>query len=108
MLNQEQFNHKWNEIKGGIRNLWGRLSEKELEEVKDNIYQVTGLVEERYGETKEEIKQKLNQLMESFDNDTDKNLDPDRTSYQRSPIEEEQKQAEGLFRPGKFDKEVHP
>jgi uncharacterized protein YjbJ (UPF0337 family) len=87
MLNEEQFSGKWLEIKGGIRNLWGKLTDDELEMVKGNVTEVTGLVERKYGETKEEIKAKLNQLMESFDNDTDKNISPDVSSYERSPVE---------------------
>jgi uncharacterized protein YjbJ (UPF0337 family) len=87
MLNEEQFSGKWKEIKGGIRNLWGRLTDDELESVKGNVTEVTGLVERKYGETKEEIKAKLNQLMDSFDNDTDKNISPDVSSYERSPLE---------------------
>jgi len=88
MLTQQQFNNKWEEIKGALRNLWGRLEEDELENVKGNIYEVTGLVETKYGESKEEIRNKLNQLMDSFDNDTDKGLNPDVSSYQRSPLGE--------------------
>jgi uncharacterized protein YjbJ (UPF0337 family) len=87
MLNEEQFNGKWNEIKGGIRNLWGKITDDELEQIKGNITEVTGLVEEKYGETKEDIKQKLSRLMESFDNDTDKNISPDKSSFARSPVD---------------------
>ncbi len=86
MLNKEQFQGKWWEIKGGIRNLWGKLTDDELEQVKGNITEVSGLVEEKYGETKEEIKMKLDRLLDSFDNDSDKNLSPDESSYQRSPL----------------------
>lgn len=87
MLNQDQFEGKWNEIKGGIRNLWGKLTDDELEGVKGNITEVSGLVQRKYGDTKEEIKEKLKQLMDSFDNDTDKNISPDVSSYERSPLE---------------------
>lgn len=86
MLNQQQFEGKWTEIKGGIRNLWGKITDDELEQFKGNITEVTGLVEEKYGETKEEIRQKLDRLMESFDNETDKNISPDVSSYERSPL----------------------
>lgn len=86
MLNQEQFNGKWNEIKGGIRNLWGRITDDELEQIKGDITEVTGLVEQKYGESKEEIRHKLTSLMDSFDNDTDKNISPDVASYERSPL----------------------
>jgi uncharacterized protein YjbJ (UPF0337 family) len=87
MLNEQQFEGKWKEIKGGIQNLWGRITDDELEQIKGNITEVSGLVEEKYGETKDEIKQKLTHLMESFDNDTDKNISPDVSSYERSPVE---------------------
>ena len=96
MLNQEQFLGKWNEIKGGIRNLWGKLTDDELESVKGNVTEVTGLVERKYGETKEEIKAKLDQLMDSFDNDTDKNISPDVASYERSPLDERTSQTSQL------------
>jgi uncharacterized protein YjbJ (UPF0337 family) len=86
MLNEEQFSGKWKEIKGGIRNLWGRITDDELDQMKGNLSEVSGLVEERYGETKEDIKEKLTHLMSSFDNDTDKNISPDVTSYERSPL----------------------
>lgn len=86
MLNEEQFRGKWNEIKGGIRTLWGRISDEELDEMQGDYTEVSGLVEERYGETKAEINKKLNQLMESFDNDSDKNIIFNETSYQRNPL----------------------
>ncbi len=86
MLNEQQFERNWPEIKGGIRNLWGKISDQELESVKGDLAEVTGLVEEKYGETKDEIKLKLKNLMDSFDNDTDKNISPDVSSYGRSPL----------------------
>lgn len=88
MLNEEQFRGKWNEIKGGIRTLWGRITDNELDETNGDFTEVSGLVEERYGETKAEIKQKLHQLMDSFDNDSDKNIIFNEASYQRSPVRE--------------------
>lgn len=96
MLNQEQFEGKWKEIKGGIRNLWGKLTDDELESVKGNITEVAGLVERKYGDTKEDIKEKLSQLMDSFDNDTDKNISPDVSSYERSPLGARTSQASQL------------
>ena len=86
MLNEEQFKNKWHEIKGGIRNLWGRITEEELDEMKNDINEVSGLVEERYGESKAEIKVKLKQLMDSFDNESDKNFSIGESSYQRNPL----------------------
>jgi uncharacterized protein YjbJ (UPF0337 family) len=87
MLNQEQINGKWSEIKGGVRNLWRDISEEELDQVKGNIQSVSGIVQQHYSESKESIKKKLENLMDTFDNETDKSLklNDGEASYQRSP-----------------------
>lgn len=87
MLNQEQIKGKWNEIKGGVRNLWGEITDDELDQTKGNIQAVSGIVQQKYGETKESIKKKLDSLMDSFDNETDKSLklNDGEASYQRNP-----------------------
>jgi uncharacterized protein YjbJ (UPF0337 family) len=85
MLNEQQFRSKWNEIKGGIRNLWGKLTDEDLEMTKGSLTSIAGLVEKKYGETKDDIRNKLKSLMSSFENSTDKGTNPDRASYQRKP-----------------------
>lgn len=89
MLNQEQFRTLWPEIKMGLRNLWGRLDEKELELTQGDLSSIANLVQDKYGEEKYSIRMKLDQLLDSFDNDTDKGTDPDASSYGRSPVNED-------------------
>jgi uncharacterized protein YjbJ (UPF0337 family) len=86
MLTERQFELNWGEIKGGLRNLWGALTDEELEEVRGNLYEVSSIVEGRYGESKTEIRHKIDQLLASFDNETDAGLDPDVSSYHRGPL----------------------
>jgi uncharacterized protein YjbJ (UPF0337 family) len=89
MLTQEQIQGKWTEIKGGIRNVWGKISDEELDQTKGNILSIPALVAKKYNETNESIIKKLNTLMDSFDNETDKSLklNDGESSYQRSPID---------------------
>lgn len=89
MLNQEQILGKWDEIKGGIRNLWGNITEEELDQNKGNLQFVPGIVLQKNSESITSIKKKLNTLMDSFDNETDKSLklNDGESSYQRSPVE---------------------
>ena len=89
MFNQEQIQGKWTEIKGGIRNIWGKITDDELEQTKGNLIAVSGIVQNKYGEAKDSIQMKLDSLMNSFDNETDKSmkLNDGISSYQRSPIE---------------------
>ena len=87
MLTPDQIQGNWKQIKGGIRNLWGRISDEELDQTKGNLAAVSGIVQEKYGETVDSIQDKLQQLMDSFDNDQDKRmiLNDHETSYMRNP-----------------------
>lgn len=88
MFSEEQIKGKWKEFKGGIRNVWGQLSDADVERTKGNFGKITNLVQERYGETRESIKSKLDRLLASFDNYTDKHpKDVGPTSYERSPVQ---------------------
>jgi len=88
MLSKEQFKGKWLEIKSGLKNLWGEITDDEIESVKDNLQSIDRIVENKYGERKESILKKLEVLMESFDNETDKSLklNDGESSYRRSPL----------------------
>lgn len=86
MLTKSDINKNWNEIKGALKNLWRDLTDAEMENAKENLFELTDTVQKKYGESKLEINQKLHQLLDSFDNDTDKDIDPDVSSYHRSPL----------------------
>jgi uncharacterized protein YjbJ (UPF0337 family) len=88
MLNNEQFQGKWTEIKSGLKNLWGEITDDEIESVKDNLQSIDRIVQKKYGERKESIFKKLEALMESFENETDKSLkfNDGESSYRRSPL----------------------
>lgn len=90
MLNEDQIKGKWTEIRGGIRNLWGKVTDDELDQARGNFTKIAGIIQEKYGESKEAVKSKLDQLMDSFDNETDRskqNLSS--SSYQRNPTAED-------------------
>lgn len=84
MLTDNEIKNKWNQIKDGIRTLWGNLSEEDLDATKGNLSSIAGVVQKQYGETNESIQEKLQRLLDSFDNETDRfNISTD--SYQRRP-----------------------
>jgi uncharacterized protein YjbJ (UPF0337 family) len=88
MLNREQYQAKWTEIKSGLKNLWGEITDDEIQSVKDNLQSIDLIVEKKYGERKESILKKLEALMESFENETDKSLkfNDGESSFRRSPV----------------------
>lgn len=85
MLNQDQIRTLWPQMRVAIRNLWGGLTEKEIDQTDGDFSALASLVQEKYGEGRDGISQKIDQLLNSFDNETDLGRDPDTSSYKRSP-----------------------
>ena len=57
---------RWKEVKGGVRKLWGELTDDELEETKGKMTSIAGLIQRKYGETKESVDQKLDGVFREF------------------------------------------
>jgi uncharacterized protein YjbJ (UPF0337 family) len=56
---------KWKQLKGTIKDQWGKLTNDEIDQVEGNTEKLIGLVQEKYGYTKEkaeaEVAEFLNQ-----------------------------------------------
>lgn len=77
MINENIVKGKWNQIKGKIRESWAKLTDDELEETKGDFTKVAGLVQQRYGETQESVRERLNSYVASLGED-DKTADQDK------------------------------
>ncbi len=87
MMNQDQILGIWKEFKSGVRNLWGQITDDELESTRGNISQISGIIQQKYGETKATVQDKMDRLMTSFENDTDLGGVKDRASFERNPVQ---------------------
>lgn len=65
-MNQDVIQGKWNEIKGEIRRAWGNVTGDELEQTKGNLDSISGIIQQRYGQRKEDVSEKLNNIVERF------------------------------------------
>ncbi len=65
-MNKETLPGKWKELKGEIRNQWGKLTDDEIESTKGNLTAISGLIQQRYGDAKESSSEKLNSLFARF------------------------------------------
>ena len=62
-MSEDVLKGKWQEIKGEIQNVWGKLTNDELESVKGNLTSIAGLIHQRYGEAKDAVSEKLHGIM---------------------------------------------
>lgn len=68
-MNENIIKGKWKEIKGEIVKSWGRLTEDELEQTKGDIAKIAGLVQQKYGETQESVRERLNHFVKNIKTD---------------------------------------
>ncbi len=71
MINNEKIQGKWKEIKGEIITQWGKMTDDEVEQTTGNIITITGLIQQKYGEKKEEIQAKLSAIIGKFSDETE-------------------------------------
>lgn len=58
-MNWDQIEGKWKQIKGDAQAHWGKLTEDDVDRVAGNREKLEGVLQERYGKTKEEIRDEI-------------------------------------------------
>lgn len=66
-INENLLKGKWNEFKGEVQKLWGRLTDDELEQTKGDAKSLGGLVQQKYGLKEEEFRDKVNGIIDRFE-----------------------------------------
>ena len=59
-MNEDTLKGKWKQLKGKAKAAWGDLTDDELTQVEGNAERLAGLVQERYGRTREEAEREVN------------------------------------------------
>ena len=62
-MNQDIAEGKWKEMKGQVKEWWGKLSDDELEQAHGNAEQIVGLLQQKYGYTREAAEEEFNKRM---------------------------------------------
>ena len=93
-MNTDVLKGKWLEAKGEILNKWGKLTDNELNETKGNIAAIAGIIQQRYGEKKEEITEKLSAIFERG-----KEVVADKSDKMKQSLNEEKQRRDSEFQP---------
>jgi uncharacterized protein YjbJ (UPF0337 family) len=64
-MNWDQIVGKWSQIKGGLRQKWGKLIDDDLEVIAGSKDKVVGRIQERYGIAKEETRRQLDDWLKT-------------------------------------------
>ena len=63
-MNHDVFEGKWKEMRGQIKEWWGKLTDDDLERVGGKADQLIGVLQQKYGYTKEHAEEEFNRRLE--------------------------------------------
>jgi len=59
-MNNDIFVGKWKQMRGQAKIWWGKLTDDDLEKVAGNYDNLTGLLQQKYGYTKQQAEEEIN------------------------------------------------
>jgi uncharacterized protein YjbJ (UPF0337 family) len=63
-MNKDIFEGKWKELRGKIKEWWGELTDDELDQANGNAEQIVGLLQQKYGYTREAAEEEFNRRID--------------------------------------------
>jgi uncharacterized protein YjbJ (UPF0337 family) len=66
-MNEDVFEGMWKQMKGNVREWWGKLTDDDLERIGGNKDKLLGALQERYGYTRERADEEITRRMRDFE-----------------------------------------
>jgi uncharacterized protein YjbJ (UPF0337 family) len=64
-MNEDTLKGQWTQIKGRVREQWGKLTNDDLDQIQGRAEQLIGKVQERYGVQRDEAKRQVDDFLRS-------------------------------------------
>ncbi|MBO9433723.1 CsbD family protein [Ruegeria sp. R13_0] len=64
-MNWDQIQGQWKQLKGSVQAKWAELTEDDLEKVKGDRDKLEGILQEKYGKSKEEVRREVDDFFSS-------------------------------------------
>ena len=58
-MNTDILKGKWNQLKGEVRNRWGKLTDDDVAQIQGNVEKMIGKLQERYGYAKDQVRKEV-------------------------------------------------
>jgi uncharacterized protein YjbJ (UPF0337 family) len=63
-MNKDQVAGNWKQIKGKVKEQWGKLTDDEIEQLQGHSEQLAGKLQERYGLAREDAERQVREFRE--------------------------------------------
>lgn len=77
-MNRDTIAGNWKQMRGKIRERWGKLTDDDLDTIAGKRDQLVGKIQERYGQAKDAVERELDAWEHTHDTDTTPAGDPTR------------------------------
>lgn len=61
-MNWDQMQGQWQQLKGKVRETWGRLTDDDLDVIGGKRDQLVGVLQQRYGQAKDEVERQVSEF----------------------------------------------
>jgi uncharacterized protein YjbJ (UPF0337 family) len=66
-VNHNQSTNKWPEIREDLQKSWGKLTDSDLDKTKGDVRAISGLIQEKYGESQDTYRKKVTDIIAKFE-----------------------------------------
>jgi uncharacterized protein YjbJ (UPF0337 family) len=73
-MNKDIFEGKWKEMRGQIKEWWGKLTDDDLDQAAGNTEQIVGLLQQKYGYTRQRAEEEFNRRIKDVKEKVDKKV----------------------------------
>lgn len=98
-MNNEIFKGKWNQLKGHVKNQWGKLTDNDIAQIQGKREMLLGKLQERYGWLKQRAEEELKRFEERSQHESqfiseERHQHERRQQSEHRPQSEQQKQGQ--------------
>lgn len=65
-MNRDILAGKWLQVRGQVKQTWGKLTDNDLDRISGRYDEIVGLVQERYGYARDQAEKEVTHFIEQF------------------------------------------
>jgi uncharacterized protein YjbJ (UPF0337 family) len=73
-MNRDILQGQWLQLKGKVKQQWGRLTDDELDQINGRYDELAGKIQERYGYSRDEAANELDMFLRNLDTHPDRDM----------------------------------
>ena len=73
-MNKDILEGNWKQLRGHVKEMWGRLTDDELDQIAGRRVRLEGVLQEKYGYTRQEAEEAINEFLDRMEEEVAQRL----------------------------------